>query len=106
MVDLFVHFLRRCYGVTDKRIALRVNVHLGNELELEQIEAWWLQRLGLPPGSLRRSTVNRTSRRSQRKRRTLPYGTASIVVSSTALVQSILGAIQAYAALRRPDWLD
>ena len=28
-----------------------------------------------------------------------------ITVSSTALVQSILGAIQAYAGLRRPEWL-
>ena len=106
MVDLFVHFLRRCYGVTDRRIALRINVHLGNGLELEQIESWWLRRLGLPPASLRRSMVNRPSRSSQLKRRTLPYGTASIVVSSTALVQSILGAIQAYAALNRPGWLE
>jgi hypothetical protein len=105
MVDLFVHFLRRCYGVSDDRIALRVNVHLGNGLTLEEIEAWWLRRLGLPPGSLRRSTVNRPSRSSQQKRRTLPYGTASIVVSSTALVQSVLGAIQAFAGLQKPEWL-
>jgi hypothetical protein len=46
MVDLFVHFLRRCYGVDDERIGLRVNVHLG-----------------------------------------------------------VLGAVQAYAGLQRPDWL-
>jgi transcriptional regulator with XRE-family HTH domain len=105
MVELFVHFLRRCYGVSDERIALRVNVHLGNGLTLEEIEAWWLQRLGLPPGSLRRAMVNRPSRISQRKRRTLPYGTVRIVVSSTALVQNIFGAIQAYAGLQRPNWL-
>ena len=105
MVDLFVHFLRRCYSVDDERIGLRVNVHLGNGLTLEEIEGWWLQRLGLPRRSLRRSTVNRPSRASQRKRRTLPYGTVCIVVSSTALVQSVLGAVQAYAGLQRPDWL-
>ena len=105
MLDLFVHFLRRCYGVRYERIALTVNVHLGNGLTLEQIESWWLTRLGLPRASLRRSVVNRPSRASQRKRRTLPYGTVRITVSSTALVQSILGAIQAYAGLRRPEWL-
>lgn len=105
MVDLFVHFLRRCYGVPSERIALTVNVHLGNGLALSEIEAWWLERLGLPPCSLRRSVVNRPSRSSQRKRRTLPYGTARVRVSSTALAQSVFGAIQAYAALQRPDWL-
>jgi transposase-like protein len=105
MVDLFVHFLRRCYGVTDERIALRVNVHLGNGLSLEEVETWWLRRLGLPPASLRRSIVNQPSRASQRKRRTLPYWTVCVVVSSTALVQSIFGAIQTYAGLQRPDWL-
>ena len=106
MVDLFVHFLRRCYGVANERIALRVNVHLDNGLTLEEIETWWLRRLGLPRGSLRRALVNRPSRASQRKRRTLPYGTVRVVVSSTALVQSVFGAIQTYAALQRPGWLD
>ena len=105
MVDLFVHFLRRCYGVRPDRIALTVNVHLGNGLELGEIETWWLTRLGLPPASLRRSVVNRPSGASQRKRRTLPYGTVRVTVSSTALVQNILGAIQAYAAVQRPEWL-
>lgn len=105
MVDLFVHFLRRCYGVTDERIALRLNVHLGNGLALEEIEAWWPRRLGLPPSSLRSPTVNHPSRSSKQRRRTLTYGTASIVVSSTALIQSILGAIQAYAGLQKDQWL-
>ena len=105
MVDLFVHFLRRCYGISPTRIALTVNVHLGNGLELSEVEAWWLSRLGLPPESLRASVVNQPSRASQRKRRTLPYGTVRITVSSTALVQSVLGSIQAYAGLQRPEWL-
>ncbi len=42
---------------------------------------------------------------SQRKRRTLPYGTVRITVSSTFIVQSIFGAIQAYAGLQRSEWL-
>ena len=105
MVDLFVHFLRRCYGVTNQRIALRINVHLGNGRTLDEIEKWWLRRLDLPRSSLRRSMVNRPSRASLRKRRTLVYGTARITVSSTELTQSIFGAIQAYAGVYRPEWL-
>ena len=105
MVDLFVHFLRRCYGVARERIALTVNVHLGNGMTLEEIESWWLTRLDLPRRSLRRSIVNTPSRASQRKRRTLPYGTVRISVSSTFIVQSVFGAIEAYAGLQRPEWL-
>jgi transcriptional regulator with XRE-family HTH domain len=106
MVVRFLEFLRRCYDVTDNKIALRVNVHLGNGLALAEIERWWLDRLGVPASCLRRATVNRVSRASQRKRRTLIYGTVRLAVSSTFIVQSIYGAIQAYAGVERPEWLD
>jgi transcriptional regulator with XRE-family HTH domain len=66
------------HGVPSERIALTVNVHLGNGLTLEQIEDWWLIRLGLSRRSLRRAVV---------------------------LVQSIFGAIPTYAGLRRSEWL-
>jgi hypothetical protein len=106
MVARFLEFLRRCYDVTDDRLALSVNVHLGNGLTLGEIERWWTDRLGLPPSCLRQSMVNNVARASQRKRRTLPYGTVRLAVFSTFIVQSIYGAIQAYAGVERPEWLD
>jgi transcriptional regulator with XRE-family HTH domain len=106
MVHLFLRFLRRCYDVRDDQVKVAVNVHLGNGLGLEAIETWWLSRLGLDRGCLHRSIVNVTSRASQRKRRTLRYGTARITVCSTSIVQSIYGGIQAYAGIDRPEWLD
>ena len=106
MLDLFCNFLRQCYGVTDAQIALTVNVHLGNGLTLDEIESWWLARLALPRSCLRQAIVNRASRASQHKRRTLPYGTVGLRVSSTFIVQSIFGAIQTYAGIDRPAWLD
>lgn len=36
----------------------------------------------------------------------LPYGTARLAVHSTFIVQSIYGAIQEYACVARPEWLD
>lgn len=106
MVELFLRFLRRCYGTADDEVALTVNVHLGNGLTVDEIHAWWLGRLRLPSGCLHPAVVNRTSRASQRKRRTLPYGTIRLAVCSTFVVQSIYGAIQAYAGIERPEWLD
>jgi hypothetical protein len=106
LVALFVRFLRECYDVPPDKIALSVNCHLNNGLELAEIEAWWLTRLGLPTASLRKATVNRVSRASRWRRNVLVYGTVSVTVNSTAIVQSIYGAIQEYAGIERPEWVD
>ena len=83
-----------------------MNCHLGNGMSREEIERWWLEGLGLPETCLRSGAVDRPSRASKGVRRPLVYGTARLAVSSTAIVQSIYGAIQAYAGCARPEWLD
>jgi transcriptional regulator with XRE-family HTH domain len=105
MHRVFVRFLR-CCGVADEQIALTVNCHLNNGLSLVEIEAWWLTELGLPAACLRRASVNRPSSASRWRRNVLVYGTASLRVHSTSLVQSIYGAIQEYGGFERPEWLD
>lgn len=106
MVRFFLRFLRECYGVADAQTRLSVNVHLGNGLTLREIEAWWLARLDLPASCLVKAAVNRPSLASKRVRRPLLYGTARLVVHSTAIAQSLYGAIQEYAAFARPEWAD
>jgi hypothetical protein len=106
LLALFVRFLRECYAISPERIALSVNCHLNNGLDLAEIEAWWLKRLGLPVAALRKSSVNRASSASRWRRNILVYGTASVSVHSTAIVQSIYGAIQQYAGIERPEWVD
>ena len=76
MLDLFVRFLRECYEVPAERINLTVNCHLNNGLSLQQIEAWWLERLGLMPGCLRKAAVNRPSSASRWRRNVHVHGTA------------------------------
>ena len=100
-------FLRRSFDVPDEKIAFSVNCFLGNGLSLAEIEDWWLTRLALPPASLRKAAVNRASSASAGRRgHTLPYGTGRVTVCSTFIVQSIYGAIQEYAAIDRPEWID
>jgi hypothetical protein len=107
LLGVFVRFLRRCYGVEDERIRLSVNCFTDNGLTVGEIESWWLARLELPATCLRTAIVNRASSASRRlKGNVLPYGTARLRVSSTFLVQSIYGAIQEYAGIDRPEWLD
>jgi transcriptional regulator with XRE-family HTH domain len=106
LLATFTGFLRRSYGVPDDKFSFSVNCFLGNGLTLAEIEGWWLERLALPPSSLRGAAVNRASSASQRKRRVLLYGTGRVLVCSTFIVQSIYGAIQEYAGIDRPEWLD
>jgi hypothetical protein len=107
VMQVFVRFLRECYDVADERITLSVNCFVDNGLALGEIEGWWLERLGLPPSCLRAAAVNRPSSASKRlKVGVLLYGTARVSVHSTFIVQSIYGAIQEYAGIDRPEWLD
>src|SRR4051812_21867273 len=106
MVCFFLRFLRECYGVADEQLRISINCHLGNGLTLAEIEAWWLGQLGLPPSCLRKAAVNRPSSASKRVRRPLVHGTARLVVHSTAIAQSLYGAIQEYAGFARPEWSD
>ena len=107
LLEVFVRFLRDCYEVPDDKIALAVNCHVGHGLTVAEIEDWWLGRLGLPRACVRGATVNRVSSASKLRRgHVLPYGTARVCADSVFVVQSIYGAIQAYAGFSRPEWLD
>jgi hypothetical protein len=103
----FLRFLRQCYAVPDEAVTFSVNCFLGNGLTLDEIQDWWLARLELPSSCLRRAVVNRPSSASKRlKGNVLPYGTGRLTVHSTDVIQSIYGAIQEYAGIDRPEWLD
>jgi hypothetical protein len=104
MMRFFLRFLRECFDVPDERVRLSINCFLGNGKTLEEIEAWWLERLELPPSCLRKATVNRPSSASKAVRKPLVHGTARLAVGSTQIVQSIYGSIQEYAGIERPEW--
>jgi transcriptional regulator with XRE-family HTH domain len=107
LLRVFLDFLRRCYAVPNQAVTFSVNCFLGNGLSLREIEEWWLARLSLPPTCLRKAAVNRPSSASRGRRgNVLPYGTGRLSVHSTFMVQSIYGAIQEYAGIDRPEWLD
>ena len=107
MLELFLRFLQRCYAVSDRQVVLSVNCYVAEGQDPESIVQWWLRRLELPDDCGRPATVNRPSRASAGRRgHVLPYGTARLAVYSTYIVQSIYGAIQEYAGVDRPGWLE
>lgn len=106
MMRLFIRFLRECCSAEGEALRFSVNCFLGNGLTLSEIEAYWLSALELPSSSLRKATVNRASSASRRSGRILLHGTGRLVLHSTAVAQSIYGAIQEYGGFERPEWLD
>lgn len=107
MVRFFVRFLRECFRVRNEHLSLRLNVYLGNDLALGDIEAYWLEVLGLPTSALRRHSIDHfPASSSGRKRNKLPYGVCTVRAGSTRIVQHIYGAIQEYADFDEPRWVD
>ena len=106
MVSFFLYFLRRCFSVPDEKVAVTCNLFADHEERQREIEQFWLTTLSLPQASLRKSTINRYSKYSQKKRQNrLPFGTCRLSVYDTCLAQQIYGAIQEYAGFVREDWL-
>ena len=107
LLAFFADFLRRELDVPSERMRLSCNLFADHLDRQQQIEDYWLDRLGLDRSCLRKSVVNVYSRSSKRTRiGKLPYGTSALVVNSTRIVQTIYGSIQEYGGFDRPEWLD
>jgi AcrR family transcriptional regulator len=107
MARFFVYFLKRHFGLRGDEIRITCQLyadHLEKQVEIEQ---HWLDTLGLPRESLRKSVVNVYSKYSKRKRvGNLPFGTCRVVVSKTWVIQTIFGAIQELGGFTREAWLE
>jgi hypothetical protein len=107
MARFFVDFLKNHFDLRGEEIKITCHLyadHLGKQAQIEQ---HWLDTLGLPRVSLRKSLVNVYSKYSKRKRvGNLPYGTCHVVVSKTWVIQTILGAIQEIGGFTREAWLE
>lgn len=108
MVASFRRFLTECYGISEHRFTISLNVYLGNDRTIEEIEAHWLAALELPGTALRKHMINHfPTSSSGLKRNKLPFGVCNLTVTrSTQLVQHIYGAIQEYGDFEEPRWLD
>jgi hypothetical protein len=107
MLRTFVEFLRTSFRVPDPKFRVTCNLFADHIERQREIEQFWLDTLALPRTCLFKSTVNRYSRYSQKKRRNkLPYGTCRVVVHSTEITQILYGSIQELGGFDRPEWLD
>ncbi len=105
LLMFYLKFLRESLQVDDNLITIRITCYLGNGLELVEIENYWLNAFNLPRSCLSKSTMNIQPVSSQQKGRKLKYGVCNLTVYSTTLIQHVLGAIQEYTGIDKPEWL-
>jgi len=107
MIRFFVGFVRTSFDLQAEVFRLTCNLFADHIERQREIEDFWLRRAELPRACLRKSTVNRYSKYSQKKRQNkLPYGTCRVSVSRTRVVQTIFGAIQEIGGFTREAWLE
>lgn len=107
MARFFVDFLRDHFGLRGADIRITCHLYADHLEQQAAIEQHWLDALGLPHESLRKSVVNVYSKYSQRKRvGNLPFGTCRVVVSRTWVTQTIYGGIQEIGGFTRDAWLE
>jgi len=106
MIRLFARFLRTCFSVPAQSCRLWCNLFADHAARVRELEDFWLAVAGLPRSCLARTTVNRYSGYTKRKRTNkLPYGTCRLTVHSTEIVQVLYGSIQELAGVEHPEWL-
>jgi hypothetical protein len=108
MVEFFARFVRECFGLGPDDFRFKVNVYLGNDLTIDEIEKFWADKIGCTREGARKHTINHFPTSSSGKKvNKLPYGVCALSVKrSTWLVQHIFGAIQEYSGVDQPAWLD
>jgi len=107
MMEMFARFLRTCFSLTSEDLIFRLNVYTNNGMDIDEVEFFWMERLGLSRGSARKHVINHFPTSSSGKRtRKLPHGVCTLKVKrSTRIVQHIYGAIQEYSGIEQPGWL-
>ncbi len=102
MVCLFKRFLSEELAIFDCDITITILCHTTDIDEIRRIEQYWLDLLGLPQSSLRK-TIHKVG--SEKSRHVLKHGICSMRVYRVEAVQHIYGAIQEYGGFDNPDWL-
>jgi predicted transcriptional regulator len=101
LLKIFINFLRKSLEVPDNQIHIRIK-HYDDIISMAQAEQFWLDTLKLKMDSLRKGTLNYYSSYSKKKScGQSKYGTCTIFVHRTDLIQHIYGALEHYNTIFR-----
>lgn len=105
----FLSFLKKYFNISNDRIAIRINCYLDHEISLEEICHYWIQNLGINGCKVNKAVIRdpmKSSYTNGSKKSKLKYGTMSLTVCSSEIVQHIYGAIQVYGGFTNKKWVS
>jgi hypothetical protein len=105
LIRFYVKFLHESLAVQSEEISVRIYCYTNNGLTVRKIEDYWLSTLSLPRECLKKAITDMQPRSSDQKGRILKYGVCRVTVYRTRLLHHVLGAIQEYIGIDKPEWL-
>ncbi|CAB4196872.1 hypothetical protein UFOVP1290_392 [uncultured Caudovirales phage] len=106
MLLIFKSFLIKFFNLSEDKIQIRLSAYTDMRSK-EEIEDYWIHGLGLPKSCLKKSTWNQYPISSKKKNvKKSEYGTCTIQVCDTKIVQEIFGAIQEFGGFINDNWLS
>lgn len=104
LMQFYVKFLRESLLIPSAELCIRIYCYTNNGLSVKEIEDYWLTTLRLPEMCLKKTITNLRPRSSEQRGRILKYGVCRVVHRVHSL-HHVLGAIQEYIGIDKPEWL-
>lgn len=102
MLLMWMRFLREEFKVMTDQIALYIQCHATDPVEVSRIEQYWVKLLGVDNSCLRKTHIKKGA---EFRKSTLENGVCGVLVlKSTSLVQHVYGAIQEYTGSTKLHW--
>ena len=107
MLKYFISFLLKYFNIEYKDISISCLYYSTNLVETNEVEKYWINILKFPVTCLRKTTINRTKRTSNKERQErTKYGVLRIKIGSVKILQMIYGALQEIANFSNKDWIE
>lgn len=105
MMVIFKKFLQDFFNVSNSMISININAYTDFHTK-EKIQTYWLDGLQLELSSLKNCIWNQYPSSSKKKNiKKSEYGTCTLNVCRTEIVQEIFGAIQEFGNFTNEKWL-
>tara|TARA_B110000503_G_C7094546_1_gene390935 strand:- start:99 stop:755 length:657 start_codon:yes stop_codon:yes gene_type:complete len=105
MLILFKKFVLTFFDVKNEDFKLSINCYTDYH-DIDVIQDFWISKLDISSNNLKKSYINNIPSSSKCiKKNKLEWGTASLSIYRTDIVQEIYGAIQEYASFNNDKWL-
>jgi len=105
MLVFFINFLRKYFEVKNEDFSIRINCYLNNNITLEKIQEYWINKFGLSKDNLIKATIKNKYYGDIRSNK-CPYGVCRVTVHNVDVVQQLYGAIKEMVGDNTDRWIN